>query len=137
MKRIFAILLLTFGSTVAVFAQQTKTPPPIDGYKYISIDDADHDFGEIPYGKAVEYPIKMVNISQDTVALSNIVVSCGCTTPQYTKGVYAPGYTISMKVGFNGHADGNFNKTLSVLFQCPEGQFVKILRFKGKGIIQE
>ena len=137
MKKYYAILLFIIGSTLSVAAQQTKLPPPIDGYKYITIDDAEHDFGEITYGNPVEYAVKMVNISKDTVDLSNVVVSCGCTTPEYTKGKYAPGDTIQMKVGFNGHADGNFNKTLSLLFQCPEGQFVKILRFKGKGIIKQ
>ena len=137
MKKYYAILILVIGSVFSATAQQKKLPPPIDGYKYISIDDAEHDFGEINYGTAVEYPVTMVNISKDTVDLSNVVVSCGCTTPQYTKGKYAPGDTIRMNVGFNGHADWLFNKTLSLLFQCPEGQFVKILRFKGKGIIKQ
>lgn len=136
MKRYAGLLALFFGTAISVSAQQIKHAPPIDGYKYIKIDDADHDFGDITYGQAVEYPVKMVNISKDTVRLTNIVVSCGCTTPEYTKGVYAPGDTITMKVGFNGHADGAFNKTLSILFQAPAGQFVKILRFRGKGIVK-
>lgn len=136
MKRFIAILAILLGGTLAASAQTIQHAPPIDGFKYIKTDDVDHDFGDITYGTAVEYPIKMVNISQDTLRLTNVVVSCGCTTPVYKKGVYAPGDTISMKVGFNGHADGNFNKTLSVLFQAPAGQFVTILRFKGKGIVK-
>lgn len=136
MKKIIGFLAIILGTAVGVAAQQVKHAPPIDGYKYIKIDDADHNFGDITYGTAVEYPVKMVNISSDSVRLTNVVVSCGCTTPEYTKGVYAPGDTITMKVGFNGHADGNFNKTLSLLFEAPEGQFVKILRFEGKGIVK-
>ncbi|SEA61248.1 Protein of unknown function [Arachidicoccus rhizosphaerae] len=136
MKRFIAILAIIIGGTCVVKAQMVKHAPPIDGFKYIKTDDTDHDFGDITYGTAVQYPIKMVNISKDSLRLTNVVVSCGCTTPEYTKGVYAPGDTIPMKVGFNGHADGNFNKTLSVLFQAPEGQFVTILRFRGKGIVK-
>lgn len=137
MKRSLGLLIMILGVAVSVSAQQIKHTPPIDGYKYIKTDDPDHNFGDITYGTPVEYPIKMVNISQDTLRLTNIVVSCGCTTPVYTKGVYAPGDTIAMKVGFNGHADGNFNKTLSVLFQAPAGQFVTILRFRGKGVVKQ
>lgn len=137
MKRFIAILaIIIVGGTSAVSAQTIKHAPPIDGFKYIKTDDVDHNFGDIPYGTPVEYPIRMVNISKDTLRLTNVVVSCGCTTPEYKKGVYAPGDTIAMKVGFNGHSDGNFNKTLSVLFQAPAGQFVTILRFRGKGIVK-
>lgn len=125
---------LLFGSIAS--AQQVKHKPPIDGSKYIHIDDADHDFGEIPYGQPVEYPVKMKNISKDTLYLSDIIVSCGCTTPEYKKGAYPPGAEIEMKVGFNGHANGAFNKTLSVLFQDKDDQIVKILRFRGKGVKQ-
>lgn len=134
MKYALCLLLggLLLGTSVS--AQQVKHKPPIDGSKYIKIDDADHDFGDIPYGKPVEYPIKMTNISKDTLYLSDIIVSCGCTTPVYKKGAYPPGAEIDMKVGFNGHADGKFNKTLSVLFQDKDDQIVKILRFRGKGV---
>lgn len=136
MKQFIALMAIILGGAVGIYAQQVKHAPPLDGYKYIKIDDPDHNFGDITYGQAVKYPVSMVNISQDTLRLTNIVVSCGCTTPEYTKGVYAPGDTIPMEVGFNGHADGPFNKTLSVLFQAPAGQFVKILRFRGKGVMK-
>lgn len=136
MKIFTGLVVALLGLVISVSGQTVKHAPPLDGYKYIQTDDADHDFGDITYGQAVEYPVKMVNISQDTVRLTNIVVSCGCTTPAYKKGVYAPGDTIPMKVGFNGHAEGPFNKTLSVLFQAPAGQFVKILRFRGKGVVK-
>ena len=135
MKKTISLLLMLFGVCLSLIAQQVKHAPPINGYKYIKIDDPDHNFGDITYGTAVEYPVRMVNISSDTVQLTNVVVSCGCTTPVYRKGNYAPGETLTMKVGFNGHADSNFNKTLSLLFEAPAGQFVKILRFRGKGIV--
>lgn len=131
---------LIFGMLLfagAVSAQQVKHQPPIDGNKYVQIDDPDHDFGDINYGDPVTYNIVMKNISQDTLFLSNIIVSCGCTTPQYKKGAYPPGAEINMSVGFNGHADGAFNKTLSVLFQDHDDQIVKILRFRGKGILKK
>lgn len=136
MKGAFGFLMVLLLSGTLASAQQVKHKPPIDGNKYVQIDDADHDFGEIPYGQAVSYAIKMKNISADTLYLTNIIVSCGCTTPEYKKGAYAPGAAIDMTVGFNGHADGAFNKTLSVLFQDHEDQIVKILRFRGKGVVK-
>lgn len=136
MYRIFIlalILLVTQGLT----AQTIRHKPPIDGFKYVQIDDPDHNFGDIPYGKEVSYSVKMKNISQDTLYLSNVIVSCGCTTPQYKTGAYAPGAEIPVTIGFNGHSDGNFNKTISLLFQDKTDQIVKILRFRGNGIVQK
>ena len=79
----------------------------------------------------------MKNISKDTLQLTNVLVSCGCTTPQYTAGNYAPDSVINMTIGFNGYTKGKLNKTMSVLFEDKGKQMVIILRFRGNGIKQE
>ncbi|HEY0299519.1 MAG TPA: DUF1573 domain-containing protein [Arachidicoccus sp.] len=135
----YKILILIFAIVFCsnIHAQIIKHAPPVDGYKYVTIDDADHNFGDIIYGKPVSYAVKMKNISQDTLILTNIIVSCGCTTPQYKAGAYAPGSEIDLTIGFNGYDKGNFSKSMSVLFQNGKvGQIVKIVRFHGNGIVQ-
>lgn len=136
MKRINILffLLLCLGR---INAQSAKVTPPIDGYKYIQIDDADHDFGNFTYGKAIGYSVKMKNISKDTLQLINVIVSCGCTTPEYKVGSYAPDSMINMHIGFNGYTEGKLNKTMSVLFQDKGKSFIVILRFRGNGIKEE
>ncbi|ANI88594.1 hypothetical protein A9P82_04395 [Arachidicoccus ginsenosidimutans] len=134
MYKIF-FLFLTTVCYIGATAQTIKHTPPVNGYKYVHIDDADHDFGNIEYGKTVKYTVKMKNISNDTLALTNVVVSCGCTTPEYKKGSYPPGAEMDITIGFNGYEEGNFQKNLSILFQDNKvGQIVKTLHFKGTGI---
>lgn len=136
MKRtsILIIFILCIGG---INAQSAKVAPPINGYKYIQINDADHDFGNFTYGKAIGYSVKMKNISEDTLQLTNVVVSCGCTTPEYKVGNYAPDSLINMHIGFNGYTEGRLNKTLSVLFEDKGKPFVIILRFRGNGVKKE
>lgn len=131
------LLILLFLCIGRISAQSNKATPPIDGYKYIQIDDANHNFGRFTYGKAIGYSVKMKNISQDTLQLNNVIVSCGCTTPEYTPGNYPPDSVINMHIGFNGYTEGKLNKTMSVLFEDKGKPFVVILRFTGEGIKKE
>lgn len=134
MKKI--LLAVSFGfMAMATQAQMAIPKPPVDGYKYVQIEDADHDFGNIVYGKPTTYQVVMKNISNDTLALTNVDVSCGCTTPQYKPGLYPPGAEIQMTVGYSGLTEGPFHKTMRALFQDSKvGLIVKTLRFHGTGI---
>ncbi len=107
---------------------------PKDASKYIEIDDADHDFGNILFKKPVDYTVHIQNISTDTLMLANVQVSCGCTLPEWKRGPYAPRDTFSIKINFNGYADGKFNRSLTLLFQDKtNSNIVKVLRFRGVG----
>ena len=134
-KSLFIIIFTTIFGIVAGRAQAVRAQPPLDAAKYIEISDNDHDFGNITFGVPVEYHVLLKNISNDTLALTNIVVSCGCTTPDYKPGLYPPGTAIDIKVAYSSDIEGVFNKQLSVVLQDKkDGQMVKIIRFHGTGI---
>lgn len=137
MYKFLSIFIFAVVCCAAARAQMERHAPPLDAAKYVEVSDDNHDFGNIPYGVPVEYHVALKNISNDTLALTNIVVSCGCTTPHYKPGVYAPGSTIDLTVAYNGKSDGPFKKQLSVLLQDDKaGQVVKILRFQGNGVVK-
>ncbi len=130
-----ALLLLGWaaGRAVAQNGVPAATPPK-DASRYVEVDDADHDFGNILFKKPVDYTVHIQNISTDTLTLSNVTVSCGCTIPEWKRGPYAPRDTFSVKIAFNGYADGKFVRTLTLLFNDKSHEnIVKVLCFRGVG----
>ncbi|WP_153798983.1 DUF1573 domain-containing protein [Foetidibacter luteolus] len=102
--------------------QQTNQP---DVSKVIQFSELDHNFGKIPFGKPVEYDLVLKNISSDSVRLESAQPSCGCTTPKYKNGPYAPGESFKVTLGFNGMTDGAFTKTVTLIFGNGIRQVVK------------
>src|SRR5438045_1010964 len=98
MKKIL-LFLPVFFVALALNAQtqnQTQTTTPLDISKVIEFKELDHDFGKIPYGKPAEFDLEMKNISNDSVKIENVQVGCGCTTPKWSPGPYAPGETFKV-----------------------------------------
>lgn len=130
-RNMFLLLILVAISSVRTFAQHPILPPP-DATRYVAVSEADHDFGNIVYGKEVSYKILIRNVSRDSIKLSHVETSCGCTVPQWKVKKYAPNDTFSIKISFNGYTDGEFKKTVSILFN---DSIVKIVRFHGIGMV--
>ncbi len=132
MKNAFILSVALFISSI-INAQTpaAKTDTPADIKKKIEFKELDHDFGKIPYGKAVSFDLKMKNIGSDSIKLENVQVSCGCTTPKWEPGPYAPGTEFSVNLGFNGYADGHFEKSVAVIF---EGGLSQQIKFHGEGV---
>lgn len=73
-----------------------------------------HDFGTIAQGTPVSVEFKFKNTGNQPVVLSNVVASCGCTTPQWSKEPVLPGKTGTIKAGYNAAAMGAFHKSITV-----------------------
>ncbi len=107
----------------------TDTKPDVD--KVIQFNEENHDFGQIPNGKPVEFDIIMKNLSKDSVKVDNVKVGCGCTTPRYEQGkTYGPGQVFKVTLGFNGYANGPFEKYADINFNNGLSKHVK---FHGVG----
>ena len=125
-----ALLILS-----AAHAQTSTTTPAAaqpaaqDVAKFLQISDADHDMGKIPFGKPVEYELSVKNISSDSIKLQNVQAGCGCTTPQWKPGPYAPGETFKIKVGFNGSTKGAFTKNVTIFL---DNGLSKLIKFHGE-----
>jgi len=89
-----------------------------------------HDFGDIEKGKPVTYEFSFVNTTKETVLLTNVKPSCGCTAANYTKTPIKPGEKGIVEATYNAAAPGNFHKTITVTTN-EEGTTPKVLIIKG------
>lgn len=124
----FALLFTAFIA-VASMHVQAQTDTTADISKVIQFKELDHDFGKIPYGKPAEYNLDMKNISSDSVTIEDVKVGCGCTTPKWQPGPYAPGQDFNITIGFNGYTEGQFNKVVTVYFK---GGLSQLIKFHGE-----
>ena len=124
----FALLFTAFIA-IASMHVQAQTDTTADISKVIQFKELDHDFGKIPYGKPAEYNLDMKNISSDSVTIEDVKVGCGCTTPQWQPGPYAPGQDFNITIGFNGYTEGQFNKVVTIYFK---GGLSQLIKFHGE-----
>ncbi|HWB24350.1 MAG TPA: DUF1573 domain-containing protein [Chitinophagaceae bacterium] len=133
MKKILMLLPAIFVGMLLHAQDATSTsqqaPAPPDVTKYVDFKETDHDFGKIPQGKPAEFDLMMKNISSEPIKIENVQVGCGCTTPKYEHGPYAPGETFKVTVGYNASAQGPFTKVITIFFN--DGMS-KIIRFHGE-----
>jgi hypothetical protein len=122
MKRIIVLLLLA-GVAYGSQAQTLAENKPVA--ETALLKEKSFDFGKIPQGRPVTHVFELVNKSNSPIVLENVLASCGCTTPEWSKEPIQPGATTNIKVGFNAASEGAFNKNITV--QIAGGQVETIL----------
>jgi len=80
------------------------------------MNEATHDFGKIPQGKPVTTEFMMKNTGKDSLKLEMVQAGCGCTTPVWKPGPYAPGEDFKITVGYNAAGEGAFNKPVTITY---------------------
>ncbi|MDP2160717.1 MAG: DUF1573 domain-containing protein [Flavobacterium sp.] len=91
-----------------------------------------YDFGDIKKGTPVSHDFTFTNTTKQTVLITNVKASCGCTATDYTKTPVKPGETAYVKATYNAAAPGAFSKTVTVTLN--ENETPKVLTIKGKVI---
>ncbi len=124
-----ALLLLSTVHAQTSTTTTTAQPAAQDVAKFLQISEVDHDMGKIPFGKPIEYELSVKNVSSDSIKLQNVQAGCGCTTPVWKAGPYAPGETFKIKVGFNGSTKGAFTKNVTIFL---ENGLSKQIKFHGE-----
>ena len=88
------------------------------------------DFGKIPQGKPVTHIFDVVNTGKDSLKISNVQASCGCTTPEWERDqVQAPGKKTKIIVGYNAASEGQFAKFITIYYN---GSQTKQITIKGE-----
>jgi hypothetical protein len=125
MKKFFLLLMLAF-SGASILAQPM-----------MKVSGAEHDFGKFKEeaGKQ-QYDFIITNSGNQPLVIQNIVASCGCTTPDWTKSPIPPKGTGKITATYDPKdRPGPFNKTLSVYTNSqPE---IVVLVIKGEVIPHE
>lgn len=97
---IFCLILSGF-----CFAQTAESPQTdsllIHPTTTIAYDSAFYDFGTVKQGVMVKRTFHFTNTGKDSLVISNVKVTCGCTVPEWPKEPIPPGGKGEIKVGFN------------------------------------
>lgn len=107
--------------------KSSKTPSeanaPAEG---LTLKETEFDFGKIPQGKPVTHIFEFTNTSGKPFALENVLASCGCTTPEWSKDTVAAGASAIIKVGYNAANEGPFQKYVTISYDGNKTQQIII-----------
>ena len=112
MKRIVLLWSVIFSCLANLSAQ--------DGFfkeaDVIRFDKKVHDFGDVLMAEGpVTCIFTFTNIGREPLVIHNVISSCGCTTPEWTREPVKPGATGTIQATFsNDQGPYPFDKTLTV-----------------------
>lgn len=120
---VFATLLLAVAVMTAQEVKDKNGPQ-------LTFDEHLHNYGEIYVGGDGTYEFIFKNTGNEPLILSKPRSSCGCTVPSWPKEPILPGEENKIKVTYNTHKAGSFNKTVTVYSNAVNKGAV-VLRIKG------
>lgn len=125
MKKLFFLLSLTCIGIIA------------NSQPVMKISTSEHDFGKFKEEAGRQkFDFVVMNTGNQPLVIQNIVASCGCTTPEWTKSPIPPKGSGTITAIYDpANRPGQFNKTLSVYTNSkPE---VVVLSIKGEVLQRE
>jgi hypothetical protein len=95
--------------------QNQQTDPHANNGGAIAFETDFHDFGKITSGEVVSQVFKFTNKGTGPLVISHVQVSCGCTSPEYTREPVAPGAEGNVTLSFNSSGfHGTQNKQVVI-----------------------
>jgi hypothetical protein len=89
-----------------------------------------HDFGTLSQGKPATYEFTFTNTTKETILITTVRPSCGCTAANYTKTPIKPGEKGMVAATYNAASAGAFTKSITV--STSDSDLPKSLTIKGK-----
>lgn len=111
MKR-FMILIGLLAGTICLYAQDAK----LTSGAIITWDRSTYDFGDLVQGEKVEHTFRFTNSGNQELVITNVEVTCGCTTPKgWPRDPIAPGGSGELTIAFNSAGKiGKQNKVITI-----------------------
>ncbi|MDF2189706.1 DUF1573 domain-containing protein [Paraflavitalea sp. CAU 1676] len=114
MKKWLTFILIAGLATAA--KAQTAPDNSSPAADVLSLKQSSYDFGKIPQARPVTHVFEVKNTGKEVMRLDNVQASCGCTTPEWSREPIQPGATTTIKVGYNAALEGQFNKTVTIVY---------------------
>lgn len=114
-------------STTSVVKQSAHATTPAATDETLGLAETTYDFGKIPQGKPVTHVFEVTNNGKDSLKITNVQASCGCTTPEWEKDqVQAPGAKTRITIGYNAAAEGPFTKFITISYNGNQNKQITI-----------
>jgi hypothetical protein len=109
----YLLLIVVLGFAAQGFAQQSAA----QNGPVITFEKKTHDFGDIFQGDKVEETFEFANTGTEPLIITNVQVTCGCTTPKgWPRDPIMPGGKAELTVAFNSAGKmGKQNKVVTVV----------------------
>src|SRR5688500_13215571 len=124
--RKYLLLVCVLGLAFQSFAQEKKAVQKNGAV--IAWEKKSHDFANIDQGDKVEHTFYFSNTGNEPVVITNVQVSCGCTTPKgWPRDPIPPGASGEITVSFNSAGKmGVQNKPVTLVTNAvnPEGNTI-------------
>ena len=127
-KILFSIIFILGLIAVIFYGYLKATPPAVsnENAPKIEISPASYDFGQIDFGKIIDYTFKVKNSGQEVLEIKRIATSCGCTTAKASKTSLNPGEETDLLViydtaamGSGPHGTGNQERIIYIKTNDP------------------
>lgn len=130
--KISLLAAATFFISASAIAQEAA---PVQKQMGLSFKEDTYTFGDIEKDKPASHEFTFTNTSAETILITGVKPSCGCTATNYTKTPIKPGESGSVTATYNAHNPGAFTKTLTV--STNDTEQTKTLYIKGKVLAPE
>jgi len=119
----YLLLVVVLGLAVGAFAQSAKVNGPV-----IAFEKKTHDFGQIVQGDKVEQVFKFTNTGTEPLIITNVQVTCGCTTPKgWPRDPIQPGGKGEITIAFNSAGKiGRQDKVVTIVSNAANADDAKI-----------
>lgn len=116
---ILGLVILGF----AVYGYFKAIPAPrnqTENRPQIEITPQSFDFGEVEYGRVMEYTFKVKNAGSEILEIKRVATSCACTTAKIDKEKINPGGETELLVTYDtgamsgAHAKGNQERIIYI-----------------------
>lgn len=134
---LFAVAGMLMFSTAMTAQEAAKPATEVKEQKPtgLTFKEDSFNFGDIEKGKPATHEFTFKNTSDQTILITNVKASCGCTTPSWTKTPIKPGESGNVTATYNAAHVGPFTKTVTVTANDTDQN--KILTIKGKVVGEE
>lgn len=121
------ISAVTFGQSPEI---KSATVAAKQNPSELKWESENHDFGTLSQGKPATYEFTFTNTTNETILITTVRPSCGCTAANYTKTPIKPGEKGMVAATYNASASGPFTKSITVT--TSDSDLPKSLTIRGK-----
>lgn len=129
MKKVILSVIVFAIAIFTIKAQDAAIPVNPNGPD-IKFVKTTHDYGTIMQGADGNCEFKFKNTGKEPLILSNVISSCGCTVPSWTREPIMPGKEGTIKVKYDTNRIGIIGKQITVMSNAKTDRVV--LNITGK-----